>query len=232
MKWKESLLGLLGISAPAIATKAQDTQPDSLNHKTEITQRPRFRNIEEPIPQNNNNLPPDTIDFQLLSETILPDSIYADTLNLDTLSTDSIAHTWNLMTPREKLQSCANQMLCFISQFEDIKAQSYYDNVGHKWTVGPGWTYINGKPVTSTTKIRNAEEMFTLWSNDLNKENGYFDRIEETLHLDKMLARTEEDVRKQQGTLCCFESLMWNCGPGVMGTKDKPSQLVASYNDF
>ena len=161
-------------------------------------------------------------------------SVPADSTQMTKNDYANLIPNWENMSPREKLEATAQKQQLYIAQFEDIKFSSYWDSAAKKWTVGMGsTTQPNGKPVTSSTQIKSAEELTEYWKHYANKQDGLYDKMEKYLPIDKM---TSDEI-------AVFANLGWNAGPGVFQAyhknskgqrvyEDRPSKFVEDFNKY
>lgn len=181
-----------------------------------------------------------TIKFKPVAKdaTASEDTLTTDTLNeKDTfIPVDSTAIAWGNMSAREKVLSCSEQLLLFITQFEDIKAQSYVDRTGGQRTrtVGPGITTIDGKKLPAGYRIPNMTVLFDLWNKEFAKEGGWADNLATYLGevLDNMKPTTEKELLQYKSIIDGWHSFQWQNGMATLGSNGKPSSLVEAYTQF
>lgn len=235
MNFKSLFITAFGFVAPSHLMKANqvsENDDDTIKIRTEqqYNVKPIIQDVDTAKFKIQTKLT-NTSD-SINQDSIKSDTIAADTLKINVTDSDSVAVAWAKLSPREKLRSCADMMLLYISQFEDIKANAYYDRAAKKWTIGPGLTYINNRPVTSKSKIQSVEEMQSLWRDYCEKENGMFDAAEKFLPLDLERPGTAEELTLAKARICAIIDGTWNVGNGFLGRGDKPSNWVSAYKSF
>ncbi|MBP5698510.1 MAG: hypothetical protein J6W96_03170 [Alphaproteobacteria bacterium] len=141
---------------------------------------------------------------------------------------DSAAKAWAELSAREKLRSCSDQMLLFLTQFEDVRAKAYWDRVGGQVTAGTGFTHIDGKKINRNFKFKNMEALTKTWRNELERKDSWFDTMEAYLGqtIDMMQPQNEKELLKCKSELCGWQSFLWQNGPGCLGSCNQPSKMV------
>lgn len=233
MKWKSWLLAGLGLT-PMAGTAQESNTNDTL------TQKNKIEVVKDSVTTDSARHKSKTLNLKPLnknpSETA--DTMATDTLEeLDTfLPVDSAAIAWGNLSAREKVLSCSEQILLFITQFEDIKAQSYIDRTGGQRTrtVGPGITTIDGKKLPEGYRIPNMTVLFDLWNKEFSKEGGWADNLVTYLGevIDNMKPTTEKELLQCKSIIDGWHSFQWQNGVGTLGSNGKKSALAEAYTRY
>lgn len=207
MNLKKAIIGLK-ISLVTLTANAQvslEQKHDTLSEKP---------HTEKAIPSNS---------IDTLNEKNSKDSLL-----LEKIKADSIAQEWGNLSVREKLRSCSDQMLLFITQFEDIRARAYWDNVGKEVTAGAGFVYIDGKKISRNFRFKNMKHLTDTWHNECERPNGWFDIMEAYLGktIELMHPQTEKELLQCKSELCGWHSFVWQNGPASLGSYNQPSSIV------
>ncbi len=148
------------------------------------------------------------------------DSVLSDSLKTEQIPTDSVA----LVQYRvDQFNQSKEDMVKFLTLFENIKLKAYYDNVAKCYSVGLGFCYHkNGRKVQAGDRIKTEKDLFDMW--DYYAEKHYLPQMLKYFKLENM---TEEEK-------IAITSFMFNCGPAVVGSLNeyKPSAFTKAFNQW
>jgi len=217
MNWKKWILGTT-ITLSPISSKSQVI--DTVKHE------PQKPTTEKTISQKTNLSDSTQSTYQIHS--IESDSLPNDTLNIDTLSLDSAAIMWGQLSVREKINSCTDQMLIYLTTFEDIRAKAYWEQAGGVTTVGPGFVYINNKRVTRNYRFKNMEALVNTWDRDLQKQGSWLDNYEAYMYeiIDSMRPTNAKELLACQSEICAPFSLVWQYHTKALGSPSASQKLL------
>lgn len=209
MNWKKGIISL----KIALATLTGNAQESHISEQEPDT-LPRTEKIERKTPKQNSDT---------LNRTMVSDSI-----KLEKIKADSAAIEWGKLSIREKLKSCSDQMLLFITQFEDVRAKAYWDNVGKEVTAGTGFVYIDGKKISRNFQFKNMKALTDTWHKECERPNGWFDIMEAYLgkSIELMHPKNEKELLQCKSELCGWHSFVWQNGPASLGTCNQPKSMV------
>ncbi len=207
MNWKR------GIIAIKIALVTLTGYAQTVSEQKQDTLKEKNRTEQHTSPQ-----PIDTLKEKTLSDSLLKAKIKAD----------SVAKEWGKLSVREKLRSCSDQMLLFITQFEDVRAHAYWDNAGREFTAGTGFVYIDGKKISRNFRFKNMKALTDTWHKECERPNGWFDIMEAYLgkSIELMQPQNEKELLQCKSALCGWHSFVWQNGPASLGSCSRPSSLV------
>ena len=202
---------------------AQTNAEVNAGHKTDS-----IADVIENIQGKENNdsifaLHPDS----LINDVNVPNSSNLDSIpaainNIcaDTIPTDSAT----LMQYRiDKFNQSSENMVKFLSLFENIKSKAYYDNVAKCYSIGLGFCYRkDGTRIKANDRIKNEEDLFGMW--EFYADKHYLPQM---LKYFKLETLTEEEK-------IAITSLMFNCGPGIIGSTNgyKPTPFTKAFNKW
>ena len=213
-------------------TKSKEENVDSILLKISNHKRDTLQNLQSntcPPPQDfakKDSLITDTIATDsITTDSVVTDSlkispIATDTLKADTVPTDSLAL---IQYRTDKFNQSTENIVKFLSLFENIKCRAYYDNVAKCYSIGLGFCYHkDGRKIKAGDRIRNEKELFDLWDHYAQKH--YLPQMLKYFKLENM---TEEEK-------IAITSLMFNCGPAVVGSYNsyKPSAFTKAFNQW
>lgn len=168
---------------------------------------------------------PQTAEFALPKDSLVNN---VDSLNIDTISADSLARIWADLSVREKINSCTDQMLIYLTTFEDVRAKAYWESAGGVPTVGPGFVYINNKRISRNYRFKNMEALVNTWNKDLQKQGSWLDNYEAYMYeiIDSMRPTNAKEMLACQSEICAPFSLVWQNHTKSLGSPASSKKLL------
>ena len=232
MKWKSLLLSA-GLTLSPSVTNAQienqtespsnspqkEIMADSLNNRRTSSKKATLR------------IHPEHTNF---SDSIAKEQKLNDTINIDTIASDSLALEWSKLSVREKINSCTDQMLIYLTTFEDIRAKAYWERAGGVVTVGPGFVYINNKHVNRNYRFKNMEALVNTWNKDLQKKGSWLDNYEAYMYeiIENMHPTNTKELLACQSEICAPFSLVWQNHTKSLGSAASSQQLLDARRKY
>lgn len=241
MKWKYWLLGgFLGISTASQAHEQYEEDSDSSRTPKQETlakipghSRPAYNAAgydTDSLAPKRTASPVDTVQTGTVSPHAADTAAIrlsgntsaarfsADTLAANAFPADSLAAD-TLLSPHDRFVAAEEDMLLLIAHCEGVRTRAYWDPNGKKWTIGIGNTVRpDGSPVRKFDRIRSQEELMDYFKTHVEKI--ILPVMEQYLPLKDM----------NRGEIAAFGSLVYNCGPGVLRSRNKmPTELSAAF---
>lgn len=223
MKWKNWLLSTAISLSPfgSHAHNAETLEDDSSKQASKTI-----------IKKNSQETDSAQSTYQITS--VDPKDMQKDTLSIDTLSLDSAAVAWSNLSVREKINSCTDQILIYLTTFEDIRAKAYWESAGGVPTVGPGFVYINNKKISRNYRFKNMEALVNTWNKDLQKQGGWLDNYEAYMYeiIDSMRPTTAKELLACQSEICAPFSLVWQNHTKSLGSPASSQKLLEARRQY
>lgn len=204
------------------------------NAEKETVSKPNTEQLIDTTKSKSENPQNRTYESQLKDFSAATDSLNTDSLITDSLSLDSIAVNWGNLSVREKINSCTDQMLIYLTTFEDIRAKAYWERAGGVTTVGPGFVYINNKRVTRGYRFKNMENLVNTWDKDLQKSGSWLDNYEAYMYeiIDSMHPATAKELFACQSEICAPFSLVWQNHTKSLGSPSNALKLLEARRKY
>lgn len=154
------------------------------------------------------------------TDTVSNDTVFSDTVFNDTILVDSVALERYRI---DKFHNASDDMVKFLSLFEDIKPRAYWDRVSKRYSIGLGFCYRkDGSRIRAGDYIKDEKDFFDMW--EYYATEKYLPHIQKYFKLENL---TDEEM-------IAITSLMFNCGPGIVGHTNyySPTSFTKSFNKW